>query len=199
MNRDEAKRLLQKAYDERIVIEGVENWIKHSHNVAHVAETIGRLSGLDPEKCYVMGLLHDFGRGQDRNIRHSILGYKLLKKEGASEEIARIAITHLFILQDGANLKGQYVDFRDGEQTFVENYLKDIEYNDYDKLIQLSDLIGGLRIETIEERMFSVFCRYNITNTMQLCQQIRALRQYFEDKIGCSVYEPFRDEMGGGK
>lgn len=196
MKKEEAEKLLQKAWDERIIDdEKIKNWIKHSYNVAYVAETIGELSGLDPEKCYVMGLLHDFGRGQDKKIRHTILGYKSLKQNGVSEEVARIAITHLYILQDGSNLKNQYIDFQNDEQRFVENYLKNIEYDDYDKLIQLSDLIGGIKIQTIEERMFSVFCRYNITNTMQLCTQIKNLKEYFENKIRSSIYEPFKDSF----
>ena len=69
MNKKEAEKLLEEAYEKRI-LDGVESWIAHSTNVAYVAEKLGELSGLDPEKSYIMGLLHDIGRGQDRKIRH---------------------------------------------------------------------------------------------------------------------------------
>ncbi len=192
MNKKEAEKLLEEAYEKRI-LDGVENLIVHSKNVAYVAEKLGELSGLDPEKSYIMGLLHDIGRGQDRKIRHTILGYKILKEKNIPEEIAKTTITHLYILQDGSNLRNQEKEFREDEYEFVKNYLKNIEYDDYDKLIQLSDLIGGVKIQTIEERMFSVFCRYDIINNMPFCQQIKNLKDYFEKKIGTSIYKPFED------
>ena len=37
-------------------------WINHSRTVAHCAEKIASYSGTDPEKAYVLGLLHDIGR-----------------------------------------------------------------------------------------------------------------------------------------
>lgn len=192
MNKKEAEKLLEEAYDKR-TLEGVEEWIIHSKNVAHVAEKIGELSGLDPEKSYVMGLLHDIGRGQNKKIRHTILGYKILKENNIPEEIAKTTITHLYILQDGSNLGNQEKEFQNDEYEFVKNYLKNREYDDYDKLIQISDLIGGIKIETIEERMFSVFCRYDIINNMPFCQQIQNLKDYFEKKMGTSIYKPFEN------
>ncbi len=192
MNKKETEKLLEEAYENRI-LEGVEEWIVHSKNVAYVAEKLGELSGLDPEKSYIMGLLHDIGRGQDRKIRHTILGYKILKEKNIPEEIAKTTITHLYILQDGSNLRNQEKEFREDEYEFVKNYLKNIEYDDYDKLVQLSDLIGEVKIQTIEERMFSVFCRYDIINNMPFCQQIKNLKDYFEKKIGTSIYKPFED------
>lgn len=194
MKKSEADLLLKEAYDNRI-LEGVDEWIVHSKNVAYVAEKLGELSGLDPEKSYVMGLLHDIGRGQNKKIRHTILGYKLLKEKNIPEEIAKTTITHLYILKDGSNLGNQEKELEEEEYKFIKNYLKNIEYDDYDKLIQISDLIGGAEIQRIEERMFSVFCRYDIINNMAFCQQIQNLKDYFEKKIGMSIYKPFEDVL----
>ena len=37
-------------------------WGDHSRTAAHCAEKIAMYSGLDPDKAYVLGLLHDIGR-----------------------------------------------------------------------------------------------------------------------------------------
>lgn len=39
-------------------------WVKHSANVAAAAKIIAGASGLNPEKAFVCGLLHDIGRRQ---------------------------------------------------------------------------------------------------------------------------------------
>ncbi len=194
MNRKEAEELLKEVYEKR-TSEHADNLMIHSKIVAYVAEKIAKLSGLDPEKAYIMGLLHDVGRSQDRKIRHTIIGYRILKEKNVPEEIARITITHLYILKDGLNLINQEKEFKDDEYKFVKNYLKNIEYDDYDKLIQISDLMGSLEIQTIEERMFSVFCRYDIVNNVPFCQQIQNLKDYFEEKMGTSIYKPFKDVL----
>lgn len=195
MKKLEAQKLLRKICENMEITAEVRRWIKHSHNVAIVAEKIARLSGLDDEKAYVMGLLHDIGRSQNPKIRHTILGYKILKENNLPEEISRIAITHLYLLKDGSNFTEQKLQFTQDELEFVENYIQNVEYDDYDKLIQIADLIGEERIKTIEERLFSVFCRYNINNTMGFCLKVKELKEYFESKIGSSIYEPFKKFM----
>ena len=51
-------------------------WTKHSYNVAEAARLIAAASGLDSEKAYVCGLLHDIGRRTGISaVRHIIDGY----------------------------------------------------------------------------------------------------------------------------
>ena len=38
-------------------------WGDHSRTAAHCAEAIAAACGLDADKAYVLGLLHDIGRG----------------------------------------------------------------------------------------------------------------------------------------
>lgn len=193
MNKKEAEEFFEKIANKIRTNNRFFEWKNHSYNVAKVAETIGQKLNLDTEKCYVMGLLHDTGRTMVSNIRHSILGYKIMKEYGIDEEIARIGITHLFILQDGSNLRKQYINFQNDEQNFIENYLKNIEYTDYDKLIQISDLIGGDEIKSIECRLFDVFSRHEIVDNVKFVLKIKELKEYFESKINMSIYEPFKD------
>ncbi|MFX0076865.1 MAG: HD domain-containing protein, partial [Candidatus Hermodarchaeota archaeon] len=72
-------------------------WVKHSALVANAAQIIARkIDILDDKKAYIMGLIHDVGRGAGVfQERHTIDGYNFLKTKGY-EELARICITHCF-------------------------------------------------------------------------------------------------------
>ena len=72
-------------------------WKEHSFEVARIAREIGRkIKDVDPEKCYILGLLHDIGRIKGiTSIRHTYDGYVYLKELGF-EETGRYCITHCF-------------------------------------------------------------------------------------------------------
>ena len=55
--RDEAEQLLKEA--EKL---NPGPWGDHSRTVAHCAQCIAEKSGLNSDKAYVVGLLHDIGR-----------------------------------------------------------------------------------------------------------------------------------------
>ena len=51
-------------------------WGDHSRTAAHCAACIARQCGLDPEKAYVLGLLHDIGRRfGKRHLGHVVDGF----------------------------------------------------------------------------------------------------------------------------
>jgi len=142
-----------------------------------------------------MGLIHDIGRiagvAQDR---HSIDGYNFLKEKGY-EELARICITHCFPNKDiNANI-GKW-DCTERELKFIENYLVNCEYNDYDRLIQLCDCISMKdKYVLIEKRLIDVALRYNLKNKIPIgvpllmkWQKYLKLKDYFEKLIGNSIY-----------
>ena len=117
-------------------------WIAHSYNVAKAAKSIANeCPNLDGDIAYVLGLLHDIGRYEGRvQMHHSISGYDfLMKKE--YDDAARIALTHSFVLAD-INVYAGNADCTDAELTFVKEYLENVTYDDYDKLIQLCDAIS---------------------------------------------------------
>ena len=58
--REEAEELLMKAIKKR-----PGGWVDHSRVTARVAEKIAEAVGLDKDKAYVLGLLHDIGRCKD--------------------------------------------------------------------------------------------------------------------------------------
>ena len=61
-------------------------WGKHSRTVAHCAEKIAlSCTGLDPEKAYILGLLHDIGRKfGKRHLGHVSDGYSYMMQPQGS-------------------------------------------------------------------------------------------------------------------
>ncbi|MFX0182775.1 MAG: HD domain-containing protein [Candidatus Hodarchaeota archaeon] len=153
------------------------------------------IDNLDPNQAYIMGLIHDIGRVYGiTQERHSIDGYYFLK-EKSYDELAKICITHCFPNKnvDAAVCKW---DCTDTELIFVKELLADIEYDDYDRLIQLFDcLIQHDKYVLMEKRLFNVALRYHLKNQsdIKLCilerwEKYLKLRDYFNQKIGRSIY-----------
>lgn len=136
MTRVNAEQLLQKAQE---LNDGP--WIGHSKHVACLAERIAQKAGMDSEKAYILGLLHDIGRRNGQmEARHALEGYLFLSELDFVEG-ARICLTHTFQYQDVEAIYDSW-DCSEEEKQFVDNYLKSITYNDYDKLIQLCDALS---------------------------------------------------------
>ena len=136
MDRKSAEKLLLEA---KSMNEGP--WIEHSYNVAHLAEKIVSKAGMDSEKAYILGMLHDIGRKNgNMQARHAIEGFQFLTNIGFDEG-ARICLTYTFQYKDIEAIYDTW-DCNDDEKHFMTEYLKNVTYNDYDKLIQLCDALS---------------------------------------------------------
>ena len=127
-------------------------WENHSSGAATVAERIAEKAGMDKDKAYAMGLLHDIGRYKavKTGMNHIIYGYELLAEKGLPE-IARICLTHSFNPKE--KVKILQLDDAEKEQ-FVKDFVLSTEYDDYDRLIQLADFMSGMHGVTTIERRF---------------------------------------------
>lgn len=180
--REEANRLLLDA--------GKDNpgrWIIHSRCTAYCAEKIAQLSGMDTDKAYVLGLLHDIGRKFGIfNFRHISEGYKYMMSLGY-DDVARICLTHSF---NGDKLES-YVGKFDAPKEDIEMIrikLKETEQDDYDKLIKLCDAFAGADgIMDIMDRINDVKRRYGTYDPGMLQNNID-LKEYFEKKMGMDIY-----------
>lgn len=165
-------------------------WADHSRNVALAAECIARACpGMDVEKAYVCGLLHDIGRRAGVfQVRHIIEGYDYCMSKGW-DEVARICLTHSFPVKDIRADVGKK-DITQEQYDFIDNYLNTLEYDDYDKLIILCDCLGtaeGLCI--LEKRMVDISRRYGIFDcTLPRWDKTFEYKEYFESKMGRSLY-----------
>lgn len=167
------------------------NWVQHSRYAAFAAERIAAASGdMDPEKAYVLGLLHDIGRkvGVVR-ARHQIEGYRFCMENGW-EDAARICLTHTHFTKN-INPESTIWDISPEEIQFIADFIEKVEYDDYDLLIQLCDSLArasGLCV--VEIRMVDVGRRYGVgPNTVPRWNRIFEIKSYFDKKCGGNIYD----------
>ena len=162
-------------------------WGNHSRTVARCAERIAARTGMDPDKAYVLGLLHDIGRQfGKRHLGHASDGYAYMMSLGF-DDAARICLTHSF---NGHTIEG-YIgnhDTTDAETELITRELRRAQFDDYDRLIQLCDSISGAEgVMDIIDRMSDVKRRYGGYDPEKWDANL-ALKDYFERKMGCDLY-----------
>lgn len=163
-------------------------WGNHSRVAAHCAEKIAQACGdLDPEKAYILGLLHDIGRKFGvRHLGHVSDGYSYMMSLGY-DEVARICLTHSFNNLTTDDYIGNF-DTTEEELALIKNALKEVTMDDYDRLIQLCDSLAGSEgVLDIEERMNDVKRRYGAYPQDKWDRNLK-LKELFELKSGENIY-----------
>lgn len=165
-------------------------WVDHSRATAQNARLIAeKVEGMDAEKAYCMGLLHDIGRRVGVvAIRHILEGFYYVNKIG-QPEIARICLTHSFPGKGSDTYFGKY-DCTEEEKQFLHEYISNVEYDDYDRLIQLCDAISlpsGACI--MEKRLIDVALRYGVPEfAPEKWKASMANKKHFDELCGCNIY-----------
>lgn len=165
-------------------------WKQHSLSVGRNARLIAeKVEGMDADKAYVMGVLHDIGRRAGiTGIRHIFDGYDYMLSLG-QPEIARICLTHSFPIKDVNTFFGKY-DCSSEQKKFLEEFLEKSEYDNYDILIQLCDAISlpnGACI--MEKRLVDVALRHGLPDfTLDKWKAFMNTKKHFDELCGCSVY-----------
>lgn len=180
--------------ERELVIAGQLNkgpWIEHSTNVGLAAQIIAeKCSNLNPDKAYVLGLLHDIGRRYGISARrHSFDGYKFMIEKGW-DEAARICLTHSFPVPDiDKEIGGN--DMSEEENEFVRKYLNDMAYDDYDKLVIVCDSIADAQgFCMLEKRFVNTTRRYGtFPFTVERWNATFEMKEYIEKQINCSIYD----------
>lgn len=169
------------------------SWGNHSRVAARCAETIARRCCLNPEKAYVMGLLHDIGRRFGRgHLRHVWDGYRYMMELGYPA-VAQICLTHSFNLPELELYIGQQ-DLEAGELEMLIDALGSAEYDDYDQLIQLCDCLAGSEgVVNMEARMDDVARRYGFYPEEKR-QSNYELWNYFTAQCGADLHELLRED-----
>ena len=163
-------------------------WGDHSRTAAHCAEKIAAACGLDPDKAFVLGLLHDIGRRfGKRHLGHVSDGYSYMMELGY-DEVARICLSHSFNDQSLESYIG-HRDTTPEETALIETNLAAMVYDEYDRLIQLCDsLADASGVVDIEERMNDVKRCYG-SYPQDKWDNNLALKAHFEQLAGRSIYE----------
>ena len=166
------------------------NWTEHSRFVALACKNIAAQCGdLSPDRAYCFGLLHDIGRYAGvTSEKHLIDGYRFCMDRGW-EKAAQICISHAFMIQDIKTSIGTF-DVSDEEYLFMERFIKNAVYDDYDRLVQLCDALAlptGFCL--LEKRFVDVAIRYGTPPaTIPRWKKILELKDFFEQKINGSIY-----------
>lgn len=163
-------------------------WGDHSRVVAHCAEKIAQeCDDMDSNKAYILGLLHDIGRKFGvRHLGHVSDGYSYMMSLGY-DEAAQICLTHSFHNQTTDDYIGNF-DTTKEELQLIQDTLKTVVMDEYDRLIQLCDAMGGAEgVLDIEERMNDVKQRYGSYPQEKWDANIK-LKKHFEEKMGKDIY-----------
>lgn len=185
-NRAEAENLLREA---ELCNPGP--WGDHSRVAAGCAEKIAAAAGMDAEKAYVLGLLHDIGRKFGiKHLGHVYDGYQYMM-ELEYDLAARICLTHSFSTPDLDTYIGNF-DISEAQQMELSQLLEKTVYDDYDKLIQLCDCLAGADgVMDMEARMADVKRRYG-SYPQEKWNANLWLKAYFEEKTGMDIYQCVR-------
>ncbi len=183
-SREEAERILSEA-------EGLNPgpWGDHSRTVAACAERIaGLCPGMDPEKAYILGLLHDIGRRFGvSHLGHVYDGYKYMLRSGY-DEAAKVCLTHSFCVPDIHAYIGNF-DIPEDAQKEIADALQSMRFDDYDYLIQLCDALAMPHgVVDMDTRMADVEKRYGCY-PMEKRNRNKELKAYFEKAAGKNIYE----------
>lgn len=167
-------------------------WREHSLGVARAAKKIAAAVGLDEQKAYFLGLMHDIGRYEGpRGLHHAIAGYDLMMGKGW-EDAARICITHSFPTQSIEHFGGGALDVNEEELATVLRVITQ-EQDDYDRLIQLCDaIVWGEGVCLMEKRLVDVVVRHGAFAGMDVkWKKWFEIKAGFERRMGCSLYSLF--------
>lgn len=166
-------------------------WEQHSMSVASNARLIAaKATGMEPDKAYVMGLMHDIGRRAcaKTGIRHIFDGFDYMMSMG-EEEIARICLTHSFPAKDVNTFQGK-CDCAAQQKAFLADFLERTAYDDYDILIQLCDAISlpsGACI--MEKRLVDVALRHGLPDfVLDKWKAFMNTKKHFDALCGCNIY-----------
>ncbi len=180
-----AFRLSQGAFSKE------EEYRFHTKKVAEIASLIASKCGMNTEKAYVFGLLHDYGKHIDERktgVFHGLEGYReMLKKD--YPEMAVICLSHCFPKKDFD--LDNYPAYNRKDLEISKQILSLNDYDDYDRLIQLSDMFPeGMNIVTIENRLQGIKKRYCLSEKKlkDISENALFLKQYFSDLCGCDIY-----------
>jgi putative nucleotidyltransferase with HDIG domain len=192
----EAEQLLREAE-----AKNPGGWADHSRYVAQAAQHIANAHpALDAQAAYIMGLLHDIGRQdnppatlnlqESTDLRHVLDGYTFLETSGF-KSAARICLTHSFPEKHLTIGRERQLDISEAERAFLERFLAQTTYDDYDRLLQLCDALAlPSGFVLIEKRLLDVALRRGVhESTVDKWRKWLALQQYFDDAIGGSIYQ----------
>ena len=165
--------------------------IAHYRDVARCAQILAKRLSLDEEKAYILGFLHDYGEFIERSFAdtfHGTAGYDIMMQKGY-DEVARVCLTHSF--WEGIYDPNHFT-YCKKEVARAEELIKKLQLDEYDYLIQMSDLLCcEYKFVTVEERLNYIIKTYNVPVEDALIkrQKAKKIKQEFDKKCGMDIYK----------
>lgn len=162
----------------------------HSYSTAIIAEIIAsNTPHLNPQKAFIIGLLHDYGKAEQKLTGHfhGLLGYHKMLELGY-DEAAQICLTHSFRTKD-FNID-DFPSYNRDDIIACHKLIKQLEFDDYDKLIHLADSISkGIGSSTIDDSISYYRIRYKLKPEIlnKLESETKALKSYFDQLCNADV------------
>ena len=173
----------------------------HVYGVAQSAKIIAdKLKTMDPNRLYVMGLLHDICRTKENREQrfHGISGYEKLIQ--LDEDAARASLLHTFPyneLPPYSRCAPLFFECKK-DYKFVADFIQKNPTKEEDYLIQLCDHLANKNgFVTIEERAKEVLERYaqlHIEGFVDIVR-INELKEHFDKKIGGNIYDLLKNKL----
>lgn len=173
-----------------------DNWIEHSISVGNAAATIAKALNLDEDKARALGYIHDIGKrngwGDKKTISHTVSGYEYIKSLNFSEEFAEVCLTHSYLNNDINCVAGGLPNKKRSTYSFVNYFIANHKYTEYEKIINLCDLMCTQKVTTLENRLLSLITKYGtFDNTIYHITEAQKLKKHFDNKLGYNLYKLF--------
>lgn len=165
-----------------------DGWIFHSICVGNCASTIAEALNLDSELAKTLGYIHDIGKSAGEYASHVMNGYNYLKKLGYDEEYCNICLTHSYLNNDIYCTAGGIPS----DIPFRTEFIKNHKYTEYEKIINLCDLMCTKVVNTVDKRLIELMIRKGVyENTQYHIKETYKLKKYFDDLLGYNLYNLF--------
>lgn len=195
LNQEGIKRIGILEADNPRAEEFMLRMVSHSELVAVAAQKIAeKIPDMDADKAYIYGLLHDYGKyfGDVLSKRtfHGLIGYQKLMGMGYFD-VAKINLTHTFLQKDFE--MSEYVAYNRNHLLTTKEILATMEFDDYDRLLQLTDLLPqkydgyeGVRVRFIRLKRV-----YNMADEVveKRIKEAMRLKEYFDKKGNIDIYK----------
>ena len=165
---------------------------RHYENVAFCAYSIAEKCGLNKEKAYILGILHDYGEYIEDTIPntfHGTAGYDEMMLLGYNE-VARTCLTHSF--WEGVYEVDYFKSYNSNEIKRAINIISTIKLDEYDYLIQLCDMLCSDKgIVSVEERIDYIVNKYKLDKNLVGFKRKKAneLKKHFDELCNKNIYE----------
>lgn len=165
-----------------------DGWIIQSICVGNCASKIAKALNLDSELAKTLGYIHDIGKSVGEYTSHVIGGYNYLKSLGYDETYCNICLTHSYLNNDIYCTAGGIPDDIPFRTEFIRNH----KYSEYEKIINLCDLMCTKVVNTIDKRLIELMIRKGVyENTQYHIKETYKLKKYFDDLLGYNLYDLF--------